>query len=41
MREVLKAVGAVDLDVDDPGVTANCNTPATLSAALKTMSFEF
>jgi len=41
MREVLKAVEAVDLDVDDPGVTANCNTPAALSAALKTMSFEF
>jgi CTP:molybdopterin cytidylyltransferase MocA len=34
LREVLKAVGAVDLEVDDPGVTANCNTPAALLVAL-------
>ncbi|MDX2438511.1 MAG: NTP transferase domain-containing protein [Acidobacteriota bacterium] len=34
MREVLRAVGATDLEVDDPGVVANCNTPAALSAAL-------
>jgi len=41
MREVLKAVGAVDLEVDDPGVTANCNTPAALSEALKAANFDF
>ncbi len=35
------AVGAVDLEVDDPGVTANCNTPAALSEALKAANFEF
>ena len=34
MREVLRTVGAVDLEVDDPGVVANCNTPAALAAAL-------
>lgn len=41
MREVLRAAGSVDLDVDDPGVTANCNTPAALSEALKAANFEF
>lgn len=39
LREVLKAVGAVDLEVDDPGVTANCNTPAALLAALNAENF--
>lgn len=34
LREVLRAVGAVDVTVDDPGVTANCNTPEALAAAL-------
>jgi molybdenum cofactor cytidylyltransferase len=38
MREVLREVGAVDLEVDDPGVAANCNTPAALSEALKAAS---
>ncbi|MCJ7756079.1 MAG: NTP transferase domain-containing protein [Thermoanaerobaculales bacterium] len=34
MREILRAVAAIDLEVDDPGVTANCNTPTALAAAL-------
>ncbi|MDB4305979.1 NTP transferase domain-containing protein [bacterium] len=34
LREVLRAVGAVSLPVDDPGVVANCNTPAALASAL-------
>ncbi len=38
LREVLRAVGSADLEVDDPGVTANCNTPAALSEALKAAS---
>lgn len=41
LREVLREVGATDVEVDDPGVTANCNTPAALSEALKAASFEF
>jgi hypothetical protein len=27
-------VGTVDVAVDDPGVTANCNTPETLATAV-------
>jgi ribosomal protein S5 len=34
LREVLRAVGTVDVAVDDPGVTANCNTPEALAAAV-------
>ena len=34
LRHVLRAVGAVDLPVDDPGVVANCNTPEALREAL-------
>ncbi len=34
LREVLHAVGVRDVVVDDPGVTANCNTPEALAAAL-------
>ena len=34
LREVLRAVGVRDVEVDDPGVTANCNTPEALAAAL-------
>jgi CTP:molybdopterin cytidylyltransferase MocA len=33
LREVLRAVGAVSVVVDDPGVRANCNTPEALAAA--------
>jgi molybdenum cofactor cytidylyltransferase len=33
LREVLAAAGASVLPVDDPGVTANCNTPDALAAA--------
>jgi len=41
MRDVLRAVGSLDLAVDDPGVVANCNTPAAMSEALKAANFEF
>jgi molybdenum cofactor cytidylyltransferase len=41
MREVLRAVDAADLEVDDPGIVANCNTPAALSEALKAANFKF
>ena len=41
MREILRAVRATDLEVDDPGVVANCNTPAALSEALKAANSEF
>ena len=34
LREVLREVGAVDVEVDDPGVVANCNTPEALKKAL-------
>ncbi len=34
MRDLLREVAAVDVEVDDPGVVANCNTPAALAAAL-------
>jgi len=34
LRDVLRDIGAVDVDVDDPGVIANCNTPATLARAV-------
>jgi len=35
LRDVLREVGAVDVEVDDPGVVANCNAPETLRDALK------
>ncbi len=34
LRDVLHAVGTVVVEVDDAGVTANCNTPTALAAAL-------
>ncbi len=34
LREVLHDVRVVVVDVDDPGVTANCNTPEALAAAI-------
>ena len=34
LREVLRGSEALTIEVDDPGVVANCNTPETLSAAL-------
>jgi CTP:molybdopterin cytidylyltransferase MocA len=34
LREVLATIGCVAVDVDDPGTTANCNSPAALAAAL-------
>jgi CTP:molybdopterin cytidylyltransferase MocA len=33
LREVLRAAGAVDVAVHDPGVRANCNTPEVLAEA--------
>ena len=41
LREVLHAVKALSVPVDDPGVVANCNTPAALSEALKAANSEF
>lgn len=38
LREVLREVGAVDVEVDDPGVIANCNTPEALREALRRLS---
>jgi CTP:molybdopterin cytidylyltransferase MocA len=34
LREVLRVVGAKNVDVDDPGVVANCNTPDALQRGL-------
>ena len=34
LREILRSLDAVDVDVDDPGVITNCNTPEALAAAL-------
>ena len=34
LREILRSVDAVDVDVDDPGVITNCNTPEALATAL-------
>ena len=41
LRDVLHAVKTHSLPVDDPGVIANCNTPAALSEALKAANSEF
>ena len=41
LREVLREVGAVGVDVSDRGVVANCNTPAALSEALRAANSEF
>ena len=35
LREVLHSVGTSSVEVGDPGVTANCNTPEALAAALQ------
>jgi CTP:molybdopterin cytidylyltransferase MocA len=35
LRDILRTVGAVALEVDDPGVVANCNTPDRLTQALE------
>lgn len=34
LRDAMKAAGRCDVEVDDPGVVANCNTPEQLAAAL-------
>ena len=40
LRDVLREVGALDTAVDDPGVIANCNTPAALRKALEAANSE-
>jgi len=34
LRDILRSIDAVDVDVDDPGVITNCNTPEALTTAL-------
>lgn len=34
LRDAMKAAGRRDVEVDDPGVVANCNTPEQLASAL-------
>jgi CTP:molybdopterin cytidylyltransferase MocA len=41
LREVLRSVGATDVEVNDRGVVANCNTPAALNEAVKAANSEF
>lgn len=41
VRDVLGSVGAVDVEVDDPGVIANCNTPEALRDAIKILNSQF
>ena len=41
VREVLGAIGGVDVAVDDPGVVANCNTPDALREAINIVNSEF
>jgi CTP:molybdopterin cytidylyltransferase MocA len=36
LREVLREIGAIEVEIDDPGATANCNTPDALARALAT-----
>ena len=36
LREVLRETGAVDVEANDPGAVANCNTPDALAQALAT-----
>ena len=38
LRDVLRAVDAVDIEVDDRGVVANCNTPEALQEAIRWLS---
>lgn len=38
LREVLHEIGAVDIEVDDPGAIANCNTPDSLASALASLT---
>jgi molybdenum cofactor cytidylyltransferase len=33
LRDALARLGAAELELDDPGTTANCNTPTALAAA--------
>lgn len=38
LRDVLREIGAVDIEVDDPGAIANCNTPDALARALASLA---
>jgi len=38
LREILRESAAVDIEVEDPGIRANCNTPDRLARALEEMS---
>jgi CTP:molybdopterin cytidylyltransferase MocA len=40
LREVLRAVATATVEVDDPGVIANCNSPEALAAALARLGRE-
>jgi CTP:molybdopterin cytidylyltransferase MocA len=40
LREVLRAVATATVEVDDPGVIANCNSPEALAAALAQLGRE-
>jgi CTP:molybdopterin cytidylyltransferase MocA len=39
LRDILRTLGVVDVEVDDPGVVANCNTPEALRDALNRFDF--
>jgi CTP:molybdopterin cytidylyltransferase MocA len=39
VRDVLRGVGITDIEVNDPGVVANCNTPAALADALSAIRY--
>jgi molybdenum cofactor cytidylyltransferase len=38
LRDIIRTVGSVDVQVDDPGIHANCNTPEALKSHLEKMS---
>jgi molybdenum cofactor cytidylyltransferase len=38
LREVLRAIEVADVDVNDPGVSANCNTPERLATVLASLA---
>jgi hypothetical protein len=38
LRDVLRPLGVTEIAVDDPGTTANCNTPGALARAVRECS---
>lgn len=38
LREVLRSIGAEDVEVEDLGTVANCNTPDALASALESLA---